>query len=45
MPVLERLASLMDEARAALHAADWERVDHIVREYRAAYEKHKAMLI
>jgi len=45
MPVLERLASLMDEAHAALQAADWERVDHIVREYRAAYEKHKAMLI
>ena len=45
MPVLERLASLMDEAHAALQAANWERVDHIVREYRAAYEKHKAMLI
>ncbi len=45
MPVLERLASLMDEAHAALQAPDWARVAHIVREYRATYEKHKAVLI
>ena len=45
MPVLERLASLMDQALAALEAGDTRTVERLIREYRRSYEKHKQVLI
>jgi len=45
MPVLERLASLMDQALAALEAGDTRTVERLIREYRRSYEKHKRVLI
>ncbi len=45
MPVLERLAGLMDEAVAALDSGDGRRAGALVEEYRRIYEKHKESLI
>ncbi len=44
MPVLERLAAIMDEADAAVRAGQMQRVDDLVREYRALYGKHTDVL-
>ena len=45
MPVLDRLARLMDDAVAALEAGDVQRVRALVGEYRQTYEEHRKLLI
>ena len=45
MPVLDRMARLMDEAAAALAQGDAQRVRALVGEYRQTYEKHRKLLI
>ncbi len=45
MPVLERLADLMDEAATAVERDEPGRVSDLVREYRQLYERHKDSLI
>ncbi len=45
MPVLDRLARLMDEAVAALEQGNEQRVGALVGEYRQTYEKHRKLLI
>ena len=45
MPVLERLAGLMDEAAAAVAAGDRKRATELVAEYRRLHEQHKDDLI
>ena len=45
MPVLDRLARLMDEAAAALEQGDAQRVRALVGEYRRTYEEHRKLLI
>ena len=44
MPVLDQMASLMDEAYAASLAGDHARVESLVDEYRRAYDKHAEVL-
>jgi len=45
MPVLDKLAGLMDEAAAALEQDDDERVRALVGEYRQTYSKNRKDLI
>jgi len=45
MPVLDRLAGLMDEAAAALQRGDRQRVRALVGEYRKTYQKHRKHLV
>jgi len=45
MPVLDRLARLMDEAAVALAQGDAQRVHALVGEYRRTYEKNRKLLI
>ena len=44
MPVLERMAELMDQAYGAVRAGDRGRVGELVSEYRQTYEKYKDVL-
>ena len=44
MPVLERMADLMDQAYGAVQAGDRRKVGELVSEYRQAYEKYKDVL-
>ena len=45
MPVLDRLARLMDDAAAALEQGDEQRVRALVGEYRQTYQEHRKFLI
>jgi len=45
MPVLERMAIMMDEAYAAIVAGDHRRADELVREYRRTYARYRDVLI
>ena len=45
MPVLERMANLMDEAYAAILAGDRREVEALIGEYRRTYGRHKDDLI
>ena len=45
MPVLDRMANLMDEAAAAIEQGDRQRMDGLVREYRQLYKEHREVLI
>ena len=45
MPVLDRLARLMDEAATALEQGDEQRVRVLVGEYRRTFEKYRKVLI
>ena len=45
MPVLERMAIMMDEAYAAIVAGDLRRADELVREYRRTYARYRYVLI
>ncbi len=45
MPVLERMAIMMDEAYAAIVAGDLRRADELVREYRRTYARYRDVLI
>jgi len=44
LPVLDRLAGLMDRARAALAAGDLSTTDRMVNEYRALYRSNAGIL-
>ncbi len=45
MPVLDRMAGLMDEAAAAIEQGDTKRVRALIEEYRRTYQEHRELLI
>ncbi len=44
MPVMERLAEIMDEAQAAERSGDREKVRQVVKEYRELYARNVDVL-